>query len=384
MNTYRAWAEIDLAAFRENLDRLRRAIGPGVDVLAVVKCDAYGHGAVRISREAMDAGCAMLGVGDLSEAAELRAAGQTAPILHLGALLPGEEHEAVRLNLRVMVQTAGELERVARAARRRGASTAVHLKVDTGMHRLGSAPKEAVDLARRICEAPGVLLEGVYTHFSSASMPDESATVAQISAFRLVLQQLRREGIRPGIVHAANSAAAFRFPASRFAMVRSGIALYGVDPGAFARMGVLLRPTLSLRARVAAVRTVEAGAAVGYDHRFRASRRTRVAVLPIGYHDGYPHRLTNRGQVLIQGRRAPVIGSVTMDYVTVDVTDLPPVEVGDPVTLFGREGEAVLRVEELAGWVGTIPYELTSRLGRRIRRVYREACARQRANDAAA
>jgi alanine racemase len=377
--TARTWAEIDLGAFRENLVRLRRAVGPSVAVAAVVKADAYGHGAVRVGAEALKAGCRLLVVGELSEAAELRDAGLTGPILVLGPLAPGEEDDAVRLGLRLTVQDKAESSRLAEAARRIGARARVHLKVDTGMHRLGAAPEEAVGLARDLAAAPELELEGLLTHLACASMLDESFTAGQLAAFRLVLDRLAADGIRPVWVHAANSAAAFRFPASRFDLVRAGIALYGVDPGAFARMGVTLSPVLSLRTRVAALRTIEPGDSVGYDQRFRAARRTRVAVLPVGYYDGYPHRLSNRGVVLIGRRRARVIGSVTMDYTMIDVTDLPDIAIGHPVTLFGRDGEATLRLEELAHGVGTIPYELTCRLGRRVRRVYRPARTEQEA-----
>jgi alanine racemase len=199
-------------------------------------------------------------------------------------------------------------------------------------------------------------------------MPDEAFTAAQLASFQGVLDRLEAAGLQPPLVHAANSAAAFRFPAARRGMVRSGIALYGVDPGVFARLGVALRPMLSLRARVVALRTIEPGEAVGYDQRFRAPRRTRVAVVPVGYHDGYSYRLGNRGRILVGGRSAPVIGSVTMDYLMADVTDLPGAAVGDVATLIGRDGEQELSVEELARIVGTIPYELTCRIGPRVPR----------------
>ncbi|OGG55253.1 MAG: alanine racemase [Candidatus Handelsmanbacteria bacterium RIFCSPLOWO2_12_FULL_64_10] len=356
----RAWAQIDLGAYRENLARLRRAVGPAVGVMAVVKADAYGHGAVRIAAEALDAGCSMVGVGDLSEAIELRDRGVTGPILLMGALLPGDEEEALARGVQVTIQSRSDLARAAQAARRLGIRAAVHLKVDTGMHRLGATPGEAVMLAA----APEVA--GIFTHFSSTTLLDDNFTASQLAVFRMVLD---RATARPRIVHAANSAAAFRYPAARFDMVRSGGALYGIDPGALRSSGVSLTPVLSLRTRVASVRTIEPGESVGYNQRWRAARRTRLALLPIGYHDGYPHRLSNRGRVLIGGREAPVVGAVTMDYTIVDVTDLPPVDEGATATLFGRDGEAELRVEDLARQIGTVPYEITSRLGRRVRRV---------------
>lgn len=370
MPTPRAWAEIDLEAFRHNLGLLREALGPGVGVAAVVKADAYGHGAVRLGGEALAAGCAMLAVGDLSEALELRESGVQGPLLMLGALLPGDEQEALRLGLRVTLQSESDLARVEAAARTLGLPAVVHVKVDTGMHRLGADLPEAGRLALRAAATGGLALEGIYTHLASAGAADGAFTGGQLAAFRGVLDGLERDGLRPPLIHAANSAAAFRFPQARFGMVRSGIALYGIDPGIFARLGVELRPILSWRARVAAVRTIEAGETVSYDQRFRAARRTRVAVVPVGYHDGYSYRLGNRGAVLVGGRRAPVIGSVTMDYLMVDVTDLPPVEVGQTATLIGRDGAETLGVEELAGTVGTIPYELTCRLGPRVKRVY--------------
>lgn len=370
MPTPRAWAEIDLEAFHHNLGVLRASVGPGVAVAAVVKADAYGHGAVRLGGEALAAGCAMLAVGDLSEALELRESGLQGPVLMLGALLPGDEIEAVRLGVRATLHAESDLLRMEAAARKLDRPAVVHVKVDSGMHRLGAAPEEAGALARRAVATGGLVLEGLYTHLSSAGAADDAFTGGQLAAFRGVVDALERDGIRPPLVHAANSAAAFRFPVSRFGMVRSGIALYGIDPGIFARLGVSLQPILSWRACVAAVRTIGTGETVGYDQRFRAVRPTRVAVVPVGYHDGYSYRLGNRGTVLVGGRRAPVIGSVTMDYLMLDVTDLPPVEVGQTATLIGHDGSETLRVEELAGIVGTIPYELTCRLGPRVKRVY--------------
>lgn len=368
MESRRAWAEIDLDAFRQNVATVRSVIGPNVGLLAVVKADAYGHGAVAVAREALAAGAAMLGVGDVGEALELRAAGVAGPVLLLGVVLPGEEAAAVQNDLRVTVHSADDLARVIAAAREAGRRVKIHIKVDTGMHRLGLTPVEAIHQAHLAHASSEVELEGLCTHLASVKMIDDVHTRGQLAAFCEVLDTLQRGGVAPPVIHAANSTGTFRSAASHFTMVRSGIALYGAAP-----LGAGLKPVLALRTRVATLKNVPAGDTVGYDQKFRAPRATRLAILPIGYYDGIPYRLTNCGEVLIRGRRAKVVGSVTMDYTMVDVTDNPDARPGDVATLVGRDGGDQITLEDLARTVGSIPYEIPCRLGRRVTRAYLNA-----------
>ncbi len=363
MRGSRVWAEIDLAALRHNIAAIRRALQPETKILAVVKADAYGHGALPVAWTAIDAGCAMLGVGDSGEAIELREAGIPAPILILGAIVEEEIPEVVRHDVSVTVHSPDLLPRLDEEARRRGRPLRVHLKVDTGMARLGTSPGRALEVARAVLDHRHLRLDGMSTHFASASNVD--ATRAQLDLFRSVSDELDRDGIHPPVQHVANSVALFTCPETHFDMVRPGIALYGMDPGPFARLGLGLKPVLSLKTQIAYLKGVGEGVPVGYDGRHRTARPTRLATCPAGYNDGYPYQLSNRGEAIVRGRRVPVVGTVMMDYILLDVGDVPEVSVHDEVTLIG-EG---LRVEELARKLPTIPYEITGRLGKRVKRV---------------
>jgi len=363
MRGSRVWAEVDLAALRHNISVIRRALRPDTQILAVVKADAYGHGALPAAWTAADAGCAMLGVGDSGEAIELREAGLPAPILILGVIVEEEIPEVIRHDISVTVHSPDLLPLLDREARRRARRLRVHLKVDTGMARLGTSPARALEVARAVLGHRNLLLEGLSTHFASAA--DVETTRAQLDLFRSVADELARDGIQPPILHVANSMALFTCPETHFDMVRPGIALYGLDPGPFARLGLGLKPALSLKTQIAFLKGLPEGVAVGYDGKYRTPRPTRLATCPVGYDDGYPYQLSNRGEALLRGRRVPVVGTVMMDYLLLDVGDVPDAAVGDEVTLFG-EG---LRVEELARRIPTIPYELTCRLGKRVKRV---------------
>ncbi|RPH50262.1 MAG: alanine racemase [Planctomycetota bacterium] len=363
MRGYRVWAEIDLAALRHNIGVIRRAIEPRTKIMAVAKADAYGHGALPIAWTALEAGCAMVGVGDSGEALTLREGGIPGPILILGAIVEEEIHKVVQYDISVTVHSADLLPLLNQEARRRNRVLRVHLKIDTGMARLGASPARALDVARAILDCSNLQLEGVSTHLASASNPD--SVREQLDQFRSAVDELTRDGITPPILHAANSAGLFTCPESHFDMVRPGIALYGMDPGIFARLGTPLRPVLSLKTQIAYLKGVGADVPIGYDGRHRTTRPTRIATCPVGYNDGYPYQLSGRGEAVVRGRRVPVVGNVTMDYIMLDLGDVPEAEVGDEVTLIG-EG---IRAEELARKAGTIPYELTCRLGRRVGRV---------------
>jgi len=373
----RVWAEVDLEAVRANVRTILATAD--VPLLAVVKADAYGHGAVEVGRAALEAGARGLGVATAAEAWELRQAGIGAPIQVLGSFLPGDELDlAVRAGATLTLHDAEDLERVRAAAWRARRRLPVELKVDVGMHRHGVALPQAAALLRRVRAEGTVRLDGLMTHLPCAAGSDLAATRVRAAAFGAFAEAARQRGLAPARVHAAASAALFRVPESRLTQVRAGIAVVGLDPtGCLAEVGVRLRPALALRARVMRVRAVPRGAAVGYGGTWVASRPSRVAIVGAGYADGVPYPLSGRGgRVLIQGRPCPLVGTVMMDYCLVDVTDLPRLpQPGDVCTLAGADGFARIGVEELAAQAGLIPYALTCGLGRRVGRVVRGARA---------
>jgi alanine racemase len=367
-------ARIDLAALAHNYGEAVR-LAEGRQVIAVVKADAYGHGAVPAARRLVAAGCTRLAVATVSEAAELRAAAVRVPLVLLGGIHDAAEaDDAAALDLVPVVQHAGHVPLLARAAREHGRRLALELEVDTGMARMGVAPEDVAALAATIAREDSLAFEGLYTHLACADEADLASTRRQLALFGEVLAGLRARSLTPERVHVANSAAllasaelASAIPADVNA-VRPGLMLYGVQPAA-ERAGVAeLRPVMSLRTRVANVRHVRRGDPVGYGATFRAKQRGRIATVPVGYADGVPWSLGNRGYVLLRGRKLRIAGRVSMDLLTLDVGEAP-VEIGDPVLVFGEaEGER-LRVEEVAEAAGTIPYELLVRVGRRVPRV---------------
>jgi alanine racemase len=367
-------ARIDLAALAHNYGEAAR-LAAGREVIAVVKADAYGHGAVPVARRLIAAGCSRLAVATVSEAAELRAAAVRVPLLLLGGIHDAAEaDDAAALELTPAVQHAGHVPLLARAARERGRPLAIELEVDTGMARMGVAPEDVAALAASIAREQALVFDGLYTHLSCADEDDLGSTRRQLELFGEVLAGLRARGLLPPRVHAANSAGLLAAAELADAIppevnaVRPGVMLYGVQPS-LPRSGVAaLEPVMSLRTRVANVRHVRRGDPVGYGATFRAKQRGRVATLPIGYADGVPWSVGNRGHVLLRGRKLRIAGRVSMDLLTLDVGELP-VEIGDPVLVFGQADGERLPVEELAEAAGTIPYELLVRVGRRVPRV---------------
>ncbi len=367
-------ARIDLAALAHNYGEAVR-LAAGREVVAVVKADAYGHGAVPVARRLVAAGCTRLAVATVSEAAELRAAAVRVPLLLLGGIHDAAEaDDAAALELTPAVQHAGHVPLLARAARERGRPLAIELEVDTGMARMGVPPEDVAALAASIAREEALEFDGLYTHLACADEVDLASTRRQLTLFAEVLAGLRARAMLPPRIHVANSAALLAAPELAAAMppevnaVRPGVMLYGVQPSP-PRAGVAeLRPVMSLRTRVANVRYVRRGDPVGYGATFRAKQRGRVATLPIGYADGVPWSVGNRGHVLLRGRKLRIAGRVSMDLLTLDVGELP-VEIGDPVLVFGQGDGERLPVEELAEAAGTIPYELLVRVGRRVPRV---------------
>lgn len=372
----RAYLELDVEAVAENVRAIRRTVagpgarpGPDADVVAVVKADGYGHGATAVGRAALAGGAAGLAVATADEAVRLRDAGVTAPIQLLGPFLDDELEVALKAGAAVTVAAREDLDRVRRTARRLGRRAGLHVKVDVGMHRHGCAPELAVGLLADAAGDPALRTDGLMTHLPSPG--DEAATTAQLARFDAVVAAAGAAGLRPPRVHAAASAALFLRPASRHDRVRAGIALLGLDPDQrIAKTGTTLRPALALRAAVLRVLRVPAGDPVGYGGRWTATRDTTVALVGAGYADGVPYGLTGTGaELLLAGRRCPLIGTVMMDYLLVDVTDLPVAPTpGDVATLFGRDGEATLDLVEQAKRANIIPYALSCGLGARLER----------------
>lgn len=369
----RVWAEIDLAALRVNLDVIRRRVGPGVHLLLVVKADAYGHGAVVVAREAERSGVSMLGVGDSRELAELRDAGIRLPILVLGVLVEGEEDDLVRQDGRAAIHDTRTFHLLEAAAARCGRRARVHLKIDTGLGRLGCPPERAGELLRLLARSNHLVLEGVFTHLADTDAIESEISLRQLASFRAVVADVARAGLEPTWLHAAGSAALFSRLPARFNLVRPGIAAYGLAPLAAGSFSPELQPVMALRSQIAHLKDVPAGARIGYNGRFVTRRPTRIATVPAGYNDGIPFRLTGKGRALVRGRCVPIVGAVSMDYVTLDVGSVPGVRVTDRVTLIGRDGDEAIEVPELARATGTIPYEIPCSLGARVDRIFRNA-----------
>lgn len=368
-----ARALIDLDALRHNLDQARTRLAPACAILAVVKADAYGHGAVAVSRALLRMGVAALGVATLPEGVILREAGITAPILVLGALLPHQHADLVAYRLTPVIHDRHAAAALADYAAAKALSLPVHVKIETGMGRLGLPPDEALPLLQSGCFERGLRLEGLMTHLADADGDDPAHTQAQITRFRAVLDRLGTAGHRPPLIHAANSAAILRYPEAHFTAVRPGLMLYGYHTLPALPSGVTLKPALTLAATVVHVRTLKPGESASYNRSFVAQRPTRIAVLPIGYADGYSRGLSGRGSVLIHGRRAPVCGKVCMDMTLVDVTDVPEAKTGDEAILIGRQGNEAITAADLADQLGAIPYEVLCAIGPRVPRLYREA-----------
>jgi len=376
-----AWAAVDLEALAANYAEAQR-LAAGAEVIAVVKANGYGHGAAAVARRLCAAGCGRLAVANLVEAAELRAAGIAARILVFGgAANSAAADRALELGAAPVIHRPEQVALLGQRARRAGRRLPVQLEVDTGMRRMGVAPESAAALAAEIAGAEGLELEGVWTHLACADSPDLAPARAQLSRFGEVLAALRARGVSPGLVHMANSAALLAAPQLAPALppgvnaVRPGLLLYGVLPAPHLRGRAALRPVMSLHARIAQLRRVVPGDTVGYGAAFRARREGRIATLPVGYADGIPWSLGNRGHALLRGRRVPIAGRISMDATTLDI-GCAPADLGDPVALFGAaagEESALLPVEEVAEAAGTIPYELLVRVGRRIPLIFRGA-----------
>jgi alanine racemase len=363
-------AEIDLEAIRHNVRAVRSAVGPAPAIMAVVKADGYGHGALPVSRAAVQAGATCLGVAIPEEGAELRAGGVREPIVVLGPADPEQAALIVEHGLVAAVATSELAHRLSRAAAAAGRRVAVMAKIDTGMGRVGVAPEEAPAFVRGLLALPGVTLQGVFTHLAHADAREKSHATLQLSRLGAVLAQLDRAGVSVPWISAANSAAIMDLPAGHFSLVRAGIMLYGLLPSAELRRPAAVRPAMRITTRIGFLKRVRAGTTIGYGCTYTAPRETWIATLPVGYADGYDRRLSNAGPVLIGGRRHPVAGRVCMDQIMVDLGPEAAAKVGEEAVLLGRQGAEEITATELAELAGTISYELLCGISPRVPRIY--------------
>ncbi len=364
------YVEIDLAALQHNFRQARHQAGDGCALLAVVKADAYGHGADRVAPALQQAGADLFGVAMVEEGVELRRVRVSRPILVLGGVYPGQETELLAHELVPVIfemETARRLNALALADGRR---LSYHLKLDSGMGRLGFRAEELPATLTALAELPGLVMDGLISHLAVADDPTHPFTAEQAGLFREALSLVRAAGFTPRYIHLSNSAALFSQQFPECNLVRPGIALYGGLPAPDFAERLDLRPVMSFRTAVAQLKEVPAGTGVSYGHRFVAGRSTRLAAIPVGYADYYSRHLSNVGEVLIRGRRARVAGTVCMDWTLIDVTDIPQVQVGDEVTLLGSDNGQSITAEEWAQRIDTINYEVFCQVSKRVPRFY--------------
>jgi alanine racemase len=365
------WVEIDLDRFAQNVAVIARSLTEGSRLVAVIKADGYGHGAVETAKRLTAERVAMIAVSLLEEALELRRAGITLPVLVLGPLTSGQIPIAVDNNITIGVIGPEELAAVCDVARKRDVS--IHLKLDSGMGRMGVIESELPAVIEMIRSVPRLRVEGIYTHFANADDASDSFTELQIANYDRMVAALRERGINAPQHHFANSAATLRGLVRPGDFARVGIALFG--PERIAMTAGTIEPVLRWRTEILRLKELPAGHAIGYGTTFRTTRPSRIATLPVGYADGYDRSLSNNADVLVRGRRAPVVGRVSMDLVTIDVTGIDGVSSGDEVVLIGAQGDEIITAEELAAKAQTISYEVLCRIGARVPRVYRDGGA---------
>jgi alanine racemase len=360
--------EVSLARLTENFRAIRAAVAPAA-VMPIVKANAYGHGLVEVARHLVGLGAASLGVAFLEEAVALREAGVTLPILVMGGILGNQIPLFLRHGLTLTASSIDKLRQIDETARDMGVTARVHLKVDTGMERIGVHYYNARGLLERAAECRHTIVEGIYSHFANADAADLSSAHLQLGRFRDVIEWYDKQGISPPVRHIANSGAILQLPESHLDMVRPGILLYGVYPSAEVRHTIAVRPALSWKSRVVYFKVVPPGHPVSYGSTWQADHPVRVVTVPVGYGDGYLRALSNIAMVLIRGKKYPVAGRVCMDQIMVNI-EWDTAYNGDPVVLLGSDGNEVITCEDLAGWAGTIPYEILTNINTRVPRIY--------------
>jgi alanine racemase len=368
-------AVVDLDALSRNFEEALRRAG-GRAVLAVVKAQAYGHGAVPVSLRLLASGARMLGVALVEEGRELRNAGISAPILVMGAVFPDQAEPIAELGLTPVVYSMPVARALSAAAVRRGRRIPVHVKIDTGMGRIGVQPAEAPRFIRDLTRLDGIDVQGLMTHFADADLRDKQFSSQQLDRFGEVIRELEAMGVPVPERHAANSAALLDYSRALFTMVRPGLMLYGYNPLTMALPELELQPVLSLVTRIASLKKVPAGVPISYGRTFTTKRESLIATIPLGYADGFSRSLSNRGEALVRGVRVPVAGRICMDMCMIDVTAVPGVSEQDEVVLIGRQGNERITAVDIANLCGTIPYEILCGISQRVPRVYREGLPR--------
>jgi len=361
---------IDHEALRSNLRQIRDKVGSRVKILCMVKANGYGHGAAEISQTLVGAGADAFGVATLEEAVQLRQAGIQALLIVLAGVFPDQLGTFVQHKLTPVVHDSLSLKALDRESSRRHVQVGVHLKIDTGMGRLGFLAAEADQWIASIKQTESLRIEGLFSHFSHAESVHGDYTQKQLEIFKHVLGQLRSASVIPDLVHLANSAATITLPAAYFDMVRPGLILYGVYPSSNMKEQMHLKPVLSWKTKILQLKNVPSGTSVSYGQTYVTERESLIATLPIGYADGYPRLLSNRGEALVRGQRVPIAGRVCMDLTMIDVTDIRNVRQGDEVLLLGRQGAAEISADEIAAWANTISYEILTSIGARVPRIH--------------
>ena len=372
MNSYsRVYASIDLDAVESNMRAMKDSLPPSASMIGVVKTDGYGHGAVPVAR-AIDPYVKGYAVATIDEAIILRRHGIQKMILVLGVTHESRFEDLVRYDIRPAMFRYEEAGKLSETAVKNGARANIHLAVDTGMSRIGMTPNEAsADEAARISRLPGICIEGMFTHFARADETDRSPALVQLDRYLRFAELLEKRGVHIPVRHCSNSAGIIRVPEANLNVVRAGITIYGIYPSEEVERDIVkLTPAMELKSHVSYVKNVERGTAVSYGGTFVTERFTRMATIPVGYADGYPRQLSNKGWVLIRGKKAPILGRVCMDQFMVDVTDIPEVKAGDEVTLMGRDGEEFISVETLGDLSGRFSYEFVCGISKRVPRVY--------------
>jgi alanine racemase len=363
------WVEVDLEAIAYNVQQMKEIVGPKVKILAVLKADAYGHGAITVARTAINNGVSYCGVASVNEAIRLREGGIDAPTLVLGYTPAWLAREAILHDVTLTLYDADIARALSRAAGDLRRTACVHIKVDTGMGRLGLLPEQVVPFVKEIHDLPDLDLAGMFTHFSVADDADLKYTRWQLARFHKVLDDLADIGITFRTVHCANSAASLRLPEARFNTVRLGLAMYGLQPSLHVPLPAGFRPALAWKTTIAQVKNLPPGSYVSYGNTYQTSKEETIAVIPVGYADGFRRAPTRWQAVLLHGQRAPIVGRVCMDQTMINVSHIPNVRVGDEVVLIGRQGKDEITAEEVAEWLGTINYEVISEILARVPRM---------------
>ncbi len=363
-------AIVDLTAIEHNVARVRGLVGEKVEILAVVKADAYGHGAVKAARACERGGASLLGVAIVREGAELRRAGIELPILVQCCASASEIGAIIEHGLMPTVASLEFARALSEEASRAGVTVKVHADIDTGMGRMGFAPESAVEEISGVAELPGLELDGLYTHFSTSEIANDKWTLGQIEKFEGLARELAGLGIKPPRLHAANSGAVINYEKAHLTLARPGLMLYGVYPDRSLESKVALRPALRFETSIVFLKSIPAGTSLGYGRSFVAPAPMRIGTANVGYADGYAWRLSGESSVLVRGRRVPVVGRVSMDQLLIDVSSVADAELGDTVTLIGSDGAQCIRAEDIAGWAGTISYEILCGISQRVPRVY--------------